>query len=80
MKRVRRNRQPRAFDPARRCSWLLYAILNALPSAAASRNTQGRNRPRKPTSDSLKRIKSEQAMRERLVKEWSTFAPTDKAN
>jgi hypothetical protein len=25
-------------------------------------------------------IKSEQAMRERLVKEWSTFAPSDKAN
>jgi hypothetical protein len=25
-------------------------------------------------------IKSEQAMRERLVKEWSTFAPADKAN
>lgn len=25
-------------------------------------------------------VKSEQAMREQLVKEWSTFAPADKAN
>jgi hypothetical protein len=25
-------------------------------------------------------VKSEEAMRERLVKEWSTFAPSDKAN
>jgi hypothetical protein len=25
-------------------------------------------------------VKSEQAMRERLVEEWSTFAPADKAN
>jgi hypothetical protein len=25
-------------------------------------------------------VKSEQAMRKRLVEEWSTFAPTDKAN